>query len=161
VTLVAAILVATPSSAQQQPGSIVAVAAATEESTHWLGSLDARRYGESWADMAQVMRAGHSAEDWVREVATPRESLGKPLMRELKSADYATEAPGAPKGEYVTVVYLTQYSHAPPVQETVLLMMENGSWHVAAYAVGLAPQPEAQSPAGGAAGEVGAPKAKQ
>jgi hypothetical protein len=161
VTLVAAILAVTDSSAQQQPGSIVAVAAATEESTHWLESLDARRYTQSWADMAQVMRAGHNREDWVREVGTPREALGKPLMRELKSADYSTEVRGAPKGEYVTVVYLTQYSHAPPVQETVLMMMEDQSWHVAAYAVGLAPLPEAQSPAGGTAGDVGEPKTKQ
>lgn len=159
--LVAPLLFVTPSSAQKDPGSIVAVAAATEESTHWLESLDTRRYAESWANMSQVMRAGHNREDWVREVGTPRESLGKPLMRELRSADYATEVRGAPKGEYVTVVYLTQYSHAPPVQETILLMMEDQRWRVAAYAVGLASPPEAQSPAGGTAGDVGQPKTKQ
>ena len=160
-TLLAAILAAAPSSAQQDPGSIVAVAAATEESTHWLASLDSRRYTESWSAMAQVMRAGHNPEDWVREIGTPREALGKPLMRELKSADYSTEVRGAPKGEYVTVVYLTQYSHAPPVQETVLMMMEDQGWRVAAYAVGLAQLPEAQPPAGGTPGDGGEPKTRQ
>jgi len=161
VTLLAAILAVAPSSAQQDPRSIVVLAAATEESTHWLESLDARRYAESWANMAQVMRAGQNPENWVREVGTPRESLGRPLMRELKSADYSTEVPGAPTGEYVTVVYLTQYSHAPPVQETVLLMMEDRSWRVAAYAVALAKPPDAQSPASGTPGDGSQPKPKQ
>lgn len=161
VLLVAAILAVAPSNAQQAPGSIVAVAAATEESTHWLEALDAERYQEAWADTAQIMQAGHSLGEWVREVGAPREKLGKPLIRELKSGDYATEMPGAPKGEYVTVVYLTQYSHAPPVQETIVLMMEGDRWRVAGYGAGLAPTPEAQSPTPPAPGNVGDSKPKQ
>jgi hypothetical protein len=158
---IAAILAVTPSSAQQDPGSIVAVAAATDESAHWLEELDAGRYPEAWRDTAQIMRAGHSLDEWIREIGAPREKLGKPLIRELKRGDYSIEVPGAPKGEYVTVVYLTQYSHAPPVQETILLMMEDDRWHVAGYGAALAPLPEAQSPASGTPGNVGEPKPKQ
>jgi hypothetical protein len=161
LTLVAAVLAVTPSSAQQDPGSIVAVAAATEESTHWLETLDARRYPEAWGDAALIMRAGHSLDEWIREIGAPREKLGKPLIRELKRGDYATEVPGAPKGEYVTVVYLTQYSNAPPVQETILMMMEDDRWHVAGYGANLAPPPEAKSPASGKPGDGGEPKTKQ
>jgi hypothetical protein len=161
LTLVVAVLAPAPSSAQPVPGSIVAVAAATEESTHWLESLDAGRYPEAWADTAQIMRAGHSLDEWVREIGAPREKLGKPLIRELKRGDYSTEVPGAPKGEYVTAVYLTQYSHAPPVQETILLMMEDDRWHVAGYGASLAPLPEAQSPEGGTPGHGVEPTTKQ
>jgi len=161
LTLAAAAFAVSPSSAQQEPGSIVAVASATEESTHWLETLDARRYPEAWADTAGIMRVGHSLEEWVREVAAPRETLGKPLMRELERADYSTDMPGAPKGQYVTVVYLTQYSHAPPVQETLVVMLEDDRWHVAGYAASLAPLTEAQSPAGATPGDAGAPKPKQ
>jgi hypothetical protein len=154
------LLAAAPASAQQEPGSIAAVAAATQQSTQWLATLDAHRYAESWADTAEVMRAGRTQDDWVREVGTPREALGKPLMRELKSADYSTEVRGAPTGRYVTVVYLTQYSHAPPVQETILMMMEDEHWHIAGYGVALAPQPAAEPSAGAGSGNSAEPKTK-
>jgi uncharacterized protein DUF4019 len=160
LALLAGILAATPCAAAEDTASIMAVAAATHEASQWLDALDAHRYDESWADAAAVMREGRTEGDWIHDVGTPRDALGKPLMRELKRAEYSTQVRGAPEGKYVTAAYLTQFSKAPPVLETILLTLQDSQWRIAGYSVGLAPQSPIPPPApeGAAAPE---PKAKE
>jgi hypothetical protein len=142
--LLAGILAWTPAAADEQTDRNAAVAAATQKATAWLDALDAHRYADSWSGAAPAMKDGRTQDDWVRDVGTPRESLGKPVMRELKRAEYATLVRGAPEGKYVTAEYLTQFSKAPPAIETILLMLEDGRWRIAGYNVERAPEPKAK-----------------
>ena len=73
----AAALAGTPAIADEEAERAAAVSAAKEEATHWLDALDAGRHAESWNDAAAVMKEGRNQEEWIRDVASPRESLGK------------------------------------------------------------------------------------
>jgi hypothetical protein len=102
----------------------------------WLEVVDAGLYAASWNDLAAVFRGGTSPEKWAEIISSVREPLGKPLERELKSADYTTTLPGAPPGEYVTVVYNSKFENVPPAHETLALAKDpDGKWRVAGYAV--------------------------
>jgi Protein of unknown function (DUF4019) len=143
-----ALLCAASPLAAADADSKAAVAAASDEATHWLDGLDAHHYAESWNDAAAVMKQGRTQDDWVRDIGGPRELLGKSVMRELQHADFSTTVRGAPEGQYVTIAYLTQFSNAPPAIETVLVMLEDGRWRIAGYNLTRAPEPGApQAPA--------------
>ena len=138
-----------------------AVAAAKAEATHWLEALDGGRHAESWNDTASVMKEGRSQEDWVRDVAAPREALGKSIMRELERADFSTSVRGAPSGKYVTLRYLTQFANAPPVYETILMVLEEQHWRIAGYSLERAPEPAPPAPAEAKSGPGTAPEPKK
>ena len=143
----AAVLAGTPAAADEEADRGAAVTAAKEEATHWLDALDAGRHAESWNDTAAVMKEGRNQQDWIRDVANPRESLGKSVMRELQRAEFSTTVRGAPSGKYVTVIYLTQFVKAPPVYETILLTLEDDHWRIAGYSIERAPEATAPAPA--------------
>jgi len=147
-----------PAFADEQPDHNVAIAAATEEASHWLDALDAHRYAEGWDDAATVMKEGRSQDDWVRDISSPRESLGKPVMRELQRADYSTTVRGAPEGNYVTVTFLTQFANTPPAVETILLTLEDSHWRIAGYNIGRGPEAPLPAPAKEKPGPAPGPK---
>lgn len=142
----AAVLAATPAAADEEADRAAAVTAAKEEATHWLDALDAGRHAESWNDVAAVMKEGRNQQEWIRDVASPRESLGKSVMRELQRAEFSTAVRGAPSGRYVTLTYLTQFAKAPPVSETILLTLEDDHWRIAGYSIERAPETTAPAP---------------
>jgi hypothetical protein len=133
--------------AEPQDAKAAADAKATQEAKAgakagalWLEVVDAGLYAASWNDLAAVFRGGTSPEKWAEIMSSVRGPLGKPLERRLKSADYSTSLPGAPPGEYVTVVYNSRFENVPPAHETLLLAKDrDGQWRVAGYAVEQAP----------------------
>jgi hypothetical protein len=133
--------------ADAQEDSDLAIAAAEQEATRWLEALDAGRHAESWDNAAAVMKEGRSLADWVRDVAAPRETFGKSVMRELERKEFSTSVRGGPSGKYVTLKYLTQFTKAPPVYETILLVLEQDHWRIAGYSLERAPEPAAPAPA--------------
>jgi hypothetical protein len=140
VTFLAGILAWTPVGADEAADRSAAAAAATQEATTWLDALDAHRYADSWSDAAAVMREGRTQDDWTRDIGA-RESFGKALIRELRSAEYSTSVRGGPQGKYVTATYLTQFTNAPPAIETILVTLEDGRWRIAGYTIARAPTP--------------------
>lgn len=138
---VVALLAGGPARADEESERNAAVAAAKGEATHWLEALDAGRAAESWSDVADVMKTGRSEQDWIRDVLGPRETLGKLVTREMKSAEFSTSVRGGPQGKYVTVAYLTKFARSTLVTETILMMLEGDHWRVAAYSLGRAPEP--------------------
>ena len=117
-----------------------AVAAATTEGNKWLAALDAGRYAETWADAATVFKEGAAQGDWIAQLTNIHETLGKAVIRKLESADYSRTLRGAPTGDYVTIIYLTQFERAQIALETLALTKEpDGHWRVAGYNIGRAP----------------------
>ena len=138
--LVAAAL-SQPAFADEKSDRDAAVANATREAEQWLRAMDEHRYNEAWKQQAAVVREGRTEQDWIKEFSGPREALGKPVMRELKHAEFSTRLRGAPEGEYVTVIYLTKFSNIPLAEEMVLLSRENGQWLVGGYSIADAEPP--------------------
>ena len=139
----AAVLVGAPVWADEQSERNADVTAAQDAATHWLEALDAGRTAESWDDTAAAMKEGRNQQDWTHDVITSREALGKSVTRELQRGSFSTTVRGAPEGKYVTVVYLTKFAHAPVVNETILVKLEDGHWRIAGYSIDRAPEPPA------------------
>ena len=142
---VAAALAWIPAQADAPVDHAAEVTAATEQAAHWLDALDAGRYDEGWSSLAAVMTQGRTVDDFKADISGPREELGKPISRELRHAEFSTTVRGAPTGNYVIVSYLSQFSNAPRVLETILLTLEDRHWRIGGYSVGA--PPEAQAPA--------------
>ena len=68
---------------------------------------------------------------------------------------------GAPSGKYVTLKYLTQFSNAPPVYETFLMLLEQDHWRIAGYRLERAPEPTPPAPAEAKPAPAPAPKPKK
>jgi hypothetical protein len=141
----AAALAWIPARADTPADHAAEVTVATEQAAHWLDALDAGRYDEGWSGLATVMKQGRTLDDFKADISGPREQLGKPILRELRHAEFSTTVRGAPTGNYVTVSYLSQFSNTPPVLETVLLTLEDRRWRIGGYSVGGAA--EAPAPA--------------
>jgi hypothetical protein len=163
----AAALTWIPARGDDEADHAAAVSAATQQAAHWLDALDSGDYDASWNNVAAVMKEGRHREDWITDVAAPRATLGKPIMRDLKHAEFATTVRGAPEGQYVLATYVTQFANAPPTAETILLTLEGKEWHIAGYnaapapklapAPALAPPPAPAAPASKAGGGGGKP----
>ena len=106
---------------------------ATEE---WLVLVDAEKHAESWEAAAQAFRSAVGKDQWATAVTAARGPLGKLKLRKLKSATYTKTLPGVPNGEYVVVIYESEFENKPAAQETVIPMKDKDSqWRVAAYFV--------------------------
>jgi hypothetical protein len=80
------------------------------------------------------MKTGVTSEEWNRALTSVRTPLGAVARRSLKLATYSTTLPGAPDGQYVTLVYRTRFAQKKAAIETVTPMLEaDGTWKVAGY----------------------------
>lgn len=117
-----------------------APAAAEEEAalaaaTAWLALVDEGRYGESWDEASELLRAAVTREEWERQVGAVRGAFGAVERREVKSRTIATSLPGAPDGRYVVLELATAFARKAEAVETVTPRLEDGAWKVAGYYV--------------------------
>jgi hypothetical protein len=132
-------VLASPAIADEQADRNAAVTAATDKAQQWLHAMDEGRYDEGWKESAEVVKEGRTEQGWIQEVSGPRQALGKPVMRELKQAQFTTQVRGAPQGEYVVAVYLTKFTNIPLAMETILLSHEDNDWRIGGYSIAEAP----------------------
>ena len=63
-----------------------------------------------------------------------RNPLGPVATRTVQSTTFRKSVPGAPKGEYVTVLFRTSFANKADGGETVTLEHEpDGQWRVVGY----------------------------
>ena len=99
----------------------------------WLALVDAKQYEASWMQAASFFRAQVSTSDWLKAVSAARSPLGEFVARDLISATYATNLPGAPDGEYVVLQFQTHFENKSQAVETVTPMLDDGQWRVSGY----------------------------
>ncbi|MBZ5627236.1 MAG: DUF4019 domain-containing protein [Acidobacteriia bacterium] len=110
------------------------VKAAEGAADGWLKVVDSGNYAQSWDDAATYFKAAVSKEDWKKMLGATRTPLGKVVSRELLSAKYTTQLPGAPDGEYVVIQYESSFEHKKAGVETVTAMLDkDGRWRVGGY----------------------------
>jgi hypothetical protein len=108
---------------------------ALKASTSWLALVDAGKYRESWDSAAQVFKESVSREDWERQLAS-RVSLGEVISRRVKRSVFLKDPPGAPPGEYVSIVYQSSFAHLASAVELVVPKVEtDGKWRVSDYII--------------------------
>lgn len=107
---------------------------ATDAALHFLDLVDSEKYALSWDEAAGFLKEKISREDWIREVAKVRTVYGPLVERKLNDSDYTTEAPGAPEGEYVVLVFGSTFPARDRATETVTVVFDSDdSWRVAGY----------------------------
>jgi hypothetical protein len=111
----------------------VAQREARKASESWLATLDQGKYGTSWETAAALFRESVPREAWIRYLRENREPLGAVQSRTLEADDYATNLPGAPTGQYVTLRFGTVFEKGVSRIETLVLAPEAGTWRVLGY----------------------------
>lgn len=112
------------------------VGKATEAAQQWLSLADAGRYDATYSAAAPAFQAAITQPAWESAVQGVRKPLGEVKRRTLKSATFQKDLPGAQPGEYVIVVYDTEFAGRPMAAETVVPMRAaDGSWKVSGYFV--------------------------
>ena len=102
----------------------------------WLALLDRKDFEGSWQTAAGLFRSAVSAKLWEESVEKAYGNVGRPQSRALDTADYKTELPGAPDGEYFVLTYNTAFEKKQNGVETVVPMRDtDGKWHVSGYFV--------------------------
>ena len=108
--------------------------AGIEAATVWLALVDSGKYGESWDEAANYFRNAVTRDKWEMSMNAVRTPLGSLVSREVLTAEFKTELPGAPDGEYVLMQFSTSFEAKAEAVETVTFMHEaDGSWRMAGY----------------------------
>jgi Protein of unknown function (DUF4019) len=130
--LLGLIFVALWMSACAQDKKIVAEGAAR----NWLKVVDSGNYAQSWDDTGTVLKANVARDQWQELLLRNRGPLGALISRKLTSAEYTTQLPGAPVGQYVVLQYESSFEHKNSASETVTPALDkDGKWRVCLYTV--------------------------
>jgi opacity protein-like surface antigen len=102
----------------------------------WLALVDRGDYGASWQEASSFFQSKISKADWETALKQVRTPLGAAGSRTLLVAEFQTDLPGAPKGEYVVIQYKTEFAGSRQLVETITPMLDkDGKWRVSGYFV--------------------------
>ena len=102
-------------------------------SVEFLALVDGGKYAESWQASASLMQGKIAEKAWVEKLSEARDLSGGMVQRARKSASYSTEAQDSPEGEYIMLIYESDFQKAEDVSEYVTVMLEGDEWKVAGY----------------------------
>ena len=123
-----------PARAVDPPSASDAEKAAETAARGWLALVDAGRYGESWDAAASLFRSALTRPQWDAALEKVRRPLGSVSSRKLLSAQFATELPNAPKGDYFVIQFGTDFEHKAGAVETITPAKDrDGTWRVSGY----------------------------
>jgi len=129
--VIIALAFATLALAQDNSAKIKAAEAAAES---WLKFVDSGDYSQSWVEASSLFKAAVTEKEWEQKVKAARSPLGALFDRKLKSAQYKTELPGAPDGQYVVIQYDSSFANKKSAVETVTPMLDkDGQWRMSGY----------------------------
>ena len=119
---------------EEVPPEIAAkVEAAGLAAQGWLTLLDRRDWGTAWETAANMFRGAVPLATWMDGIPKVRADLGAFTDREPVTADYKTELPGKPAGDYVTLIFTSKFEKRE-VDEVVTTVREpDGKWRVTGY----------------------------
>jgi hypothetical protein len=131
-----AVLPAGPAAAQAAQNNDDAVKAGTETAKQWVKLVDDQQYDKTWDHVGKVFKSSFKQADWSDMLKKGRDQLGTVKKRELGKAEFITELPGAPKGEYVVVTWNTEFQNQPEaINEIVVATRESAQWKVVGYSM--------------------------
>lgn len=102
----------------------------------WIKEVDGGQYTKTWDHVGQVFKGSFKKQEWADMLKKGRDQLGPVKERQLGSAEFTDQLAGAPKGEYVVVVYHTTFANQPQsINEIVVATRENKQWKVVGYSM--------------------------
>ena len=116
----------------QDPQATVAQAAARE----WLALADRADAQASWNAAAKKFQAAMPAAAWADALAKLRTPMGPVKSRTISKTGFRKKFQDVPEGDYVLVVYVTNFANKDRAQETLTLERESdGKWRVLGYSI--------------------------
>jgi predicted Ser/Thr protein kinase len=107
------------------------IEAATKAAREYLKLVDAGEFGRAWEEASSLVHKAITKNEFIK---TYEQLPGKVTRRRLESRVYMTDIPGAPKGEYVLIVFRARCEGLPNAVEQVNPMLDkDGKWRVAGY----------------------------
>ncbi len=99
----------------------------------WLLIVDGRDYAKSWKETGVIFQKQVTDAQWSAALVASRTPFGKTVSRAEDKAEYKTQVPGAPDGEYVIATFKTSFEKKKDSIETVSAVFEGGQWKVVGY----------------------------
>jgi hypothetical protein len=111
--------------------------AAQQSAQSWMALVDKGDYAGSYDQASSTFKTAIGKDDWVQKLRAGRAPLGKVVSRKLKSADFTTQLPGAPDGQYVVIQYDTSFENKQSAVETIVPMVDkkDRQWRTSGYFV--------------------------
>ena len=101
----------------------------------WLLLLDQRNWGGAYENASQLFRNTVPIGSWMDSIPGLRTPFGALEKRAVQDVIYKTTMQGRPDGEYITVIFESDFADKKGVQELVATMREaDGAWRVLGYA---------------------------
>jgi hypothetical protein len=117
----------------------MAAAAANDEAQKageaWLSLLDSQKYEESWKQASSMFQSQVTQEQWTAALKRSRDPLGPLVSRAFSRADFPKTLRGAPDADYAVFHFETVFKNKQGVTERLTLVLEDGKWRAAAYAI--------------------------
>jgi hypothetical protein len=119
-----------PAAAPKATADTAALSAAQQ----WLSAIDEGNYSRSWNEAAPIFQTKVTEKSWGNAMESVRKPLGSLVSRELKTAQPATQLPGAPDGQYIILQFDTSFTEKKVAVETVTVGLEKDvQWKASGY----------------------------
>jgi hypothetical protein len=116
-----------------EDSTAAAKVAAQKAAETWLAGVDKGGYAASWDEAAPMFQRAIKKDAWESALGQVRKPLGAVKTRTFKAAQYTTDLPRAPRGEYVVLQFKATFENGEAGVETITLMLAGGTWRVAGY----------------------------
>jgi hypothetical protein len=118
----------------EQKAAAAAEGAGQSAAAAWLALLDAGRFGDAWDTASTLFRSNVPKDAFVKGMSGSRSALGAAKERKVGDIAYKTQLQGLPPGQYVSVLFVSDFPGKPATDEIVMTMRENdGRWRVTGY----------------------------
>ncbi len=99
----------------------------------WLVLLDRGDWGRAWETSSAVFRASVPLPTWMDGIPKARAPMGNVVERTPAESAYKTTLAGRPPGEYVTVIFDTQFDKKKAEEVVTTVREADGKWRVTGY----------------------------
>jgi hypothetical protein len=99
----------------------------------WLVLLDRRDWGRAWETSSSVFRGQVPLATWMDGIPKVREAFGAFVERTPVESAYKTALEGRPKGEYVTVIFVSKFDKRELEEVVTTVRDPDGKWRVTGY----------------------------
>lgn len=107
-----------------------------DASQAWLSIIDSGKYAEAWEKGSLTLKLKIPLNAWLPILEATRKPLGSVSKRTVVDQRTSKNPPGLPAGDYMVMIYKTDFATKKDIGELVTLVLESdGKWRGLTYQV--------------------------